>query len=113
MQISKSRIKKLIRGNLFMRILAMDRFLPGTTMEKIQPHLKDEMKIAWDHYKQGKMREMYFRQDGQGVVLMLECDSLKEAQEVIDELPLVKEKLVEFDLTPLGPFVPLEILFNP
>jgi hypothetical protein len=86
-----------------MKILAIDRFLPGTTMDKVRPHLKDEMKVAWDHYKQGKMREMYFRQNDPGVVLMLECDSLEEAQELIDELPLVKEKLVEFDLIPLGP----------
>lgn len=95
-----------------MKILAIDKLLPGTTMENIQPHLKDEMKVAWDHYKIGKMREMYFRQNDMGVVLMLECDTLEEAQELIDELPLVKEKLVEFELTPLGPFEPLEILFT-
>lgn len=95
-----------------MQILAIDKFLPGTTMEKVQPHLKDEMLVTWEHYKQGKIRELYFRQDNPGVVLMMECNSLEEAQELLDELPLVKERLIEFELTPLGYFQPLEALFE-
>lgn len=95
-----------------MKILAIDRFLPGTTMEKVQPHLHEEMKVSWKHYKQGTVREWYFRKDQPGVVLILECNSLEEAQESIDEYPLVKEELIAFDLIPLGPFEPLEALFN-
>lgn len=95
-----------------MQILAIDRFLPGTTMEKVQPHLKEEMVVTWEHYKQGKIRQLYFRQDNPGVVLMMECDSLEEAQELLDGLPLVKEQLIEFELIPLGYFEPLEALFG-
>lgn len=95
-----------------MQILAIDRFLPGINMEKVQPHLKDEMKVTWEHYKQGKIRELYFRQDHPGVVLMMECNSLEEAHELLDELPLVKEQLIEFELIPLGYFEPLEALFD-
>ena len=81
-------------------------------MEKVQTHLKDEMVVTWEHYKQGKIRELYFRQDNPGVVLMMECNSLDEAQELLDELPLVKEHLIEFELIPLGYFEPLETLFD-
>ncbi len=95
-----------------MQILAIDKFLPGTTMEKVQPHLKEEMIVTWEHYKQGKIRQLFFRQDSPGVVLMMECDSIDEAHEILDELPLVKEKLIEFELTPLGYFEPLEALFG-
>jgi hypothetical protein len=95
-----------------MQILAIDRFLPGTTMEKVQPLLREEMVVTWEHYKQGKIRELYFRHDHPGVVLMMECQSLEEAAELIEELPLVKERLIEFDLIPLGPFEPFEALFN-
>jgi hypothetical protein len=95
-----------------MQILAIDRFLPGINMEKVQPHLKDEMKVTWEHYKQGKIRELYFRRDHPGVVLMMECNSLEEAHELLDELPLVKEQLIEFELIPLGYFEPLEALFD-
>lgn len=45
-----------------MKILAIDRFLEGTTIEKVQAHLKDEMKVSWNHYKAGYIREWYFRQ---------------------------------------------------
>lgn len=95
-----------------MQILAIDKFLPETTMEKVQPHLKEEMVVTWEHYKQGKIRQLYFRQDHPGVVLMMECDSLDEAKELIDELPLVKERLIEFELIPLGFFQPFEALFD-
>lgn len=95
-----------------MQILAIDKFLPETTMEKVQPHLKEEMVVTWEHYKQGKIRQLYFRQDHPGVVLMMECDSLEEAKELIDELPLVKERLIEFELIPLGFFQPFEALFD-
>lgn len=43
---------------------------------------------------------------------MMECNSLDEAQELLDELPLVKEHLIEFELIPLGYFEPLETLFD-
>jgi hypothetical protein len=95
-----------------MQILAIDKFLPGTTMDNVEPHLKEEMVVTWGHYKQGKIRELYFRQDTPGVVLMMECSSLEEARELIDELPLVKASLIEFELIPLGPFEPLEALFK-
>jgi muconolactone delta-isomerase len=95
-----------------MQILAIDRFFPGTTMEKVQPHLKEEMMLTWEHYKQGKIRQLYFRQDHPGVVLMMESDSLEEAQELLDELPLVKQRLIEFEIIPLGYFEPLETLFG-
>ncbi len=96
-----------------MQILAIDKFLLGTTMEKVQPHLKEEMIVTWEHYKQGKIRELYFRLDNPGVVLMMECHSLEEAQELICELPLVKAGLIQFELIPLGYFQPFEALFNP
>ncbi len=95
-----------------MKILAMDRFLEGTTLEKVQPHLKDEMKVSWKHYKEGYIREWYFRQDNPGAVLIMECESLDEARKLTDEFPLVKAGLIAFDLIPLGPFEPLEAVLN-
>lgn len=95
-----------------MKILAIDRFLEGTTLEKVQPHLKDEMKVSWKHYKEGYIREWYFRQDNPGAVLIMECESLDEARRLTDEFPLVKAGLIAFDLIPLGPFEPLGAVLN-
>ena len=93
------------------KVLVLDKINPGVTEEKIKAVMKEELKTAWEHYKQGYVREWYFRQDRPGVVLVLECDSLEQARAMTDELPLAKAGLVEFELIPLGPFAPLEMLF--
>lgn len=95
-----------------MKILAIDSLQPGVTVEKLQPLLKEEAATAWKHYLGGSVREWYFRQDRPGAVLVMECESVGAAQKVIDELPLVKAGLIRFELIPLGPFMPLAMLFS-
>ena len=95
-----------------MKILAIDKILPGATEEKIKIHLKEEAAKAWELYSAGVFREMYFRTDRGGAVLIMECADLEEAKKVLDTLPLVKTGLVDFDLIPLGAFVPLATLFE-
>lgn len=94
-----------------MKILALDKMMAGATPEKIYPHLKEEAAKAWELHTQGTIREMYFRQDRPGAVLVMECASVEEARQIIDTLPLVKAGLVDFDIIPLGAFVPLGTLF--
>ena len=96
-----------------MRILALDRPLPGATMEKYGPHLKNEIRHTWAAYKQGVVRDIYFRQDRPGVAIILECASADEAKDVLADLPLVKAGLIEFEIIPLGAFVNWELLFAP
>ena len=94
-----------------MKILAIDKILPGATAEKIQPLLQEEARHAWDAYLKEIIREIYFRKDRSGAVLMLECASVEEARKYVDKLPLVKAGLVDFNLIPLGPFIPFGALF--
>jgi hypothetical protein len=95
-----------------MKILAIAKVDPQTTPEKIRPFLEAEVKHAWKLYKEGKVREMYSCPDRRlGVVFVLECESTDEAKRSLDELPFVREKLIDFELVPLGPFSYLEMLF--
>ena len=94
-----------------MKLLAIAKVDPQTTPEKIRPHLAEETKRAWQLYKEGSVREMYDRQDRMGVVFVLECGSVDEARTVLGELPFVREKLIDFDYIPLGPFSYFEMLF--
>lgn len=96
-----------------MKILCLDRPLPGATFEKYQPHLKHEVEHTWATYKNGALRDIYFRQDRPGVALFLECQTIDEARAVLAELPLVKAGLIDFDIIPLGPFLNWELLFKP
>ena len=96
-----------------MKILAIAKVDPQTTIEKIQPLLEAEVKHAWKMYKEGTVREMYNCQDrSMGVVFILECSSVDEARKSLDELPFVREKLIDFEIIPLGPFSYFETLFR-
>jgi hypothetical protein len=37
----------------------------------------------------------------------MECQSLQEAKDILATLPMVQEKLLDFDLIPIGPLMPL------
>jgi hypothetical protein len=94
-----------------MRILCLDRPLPGATFEKFLPHMQDEVRHTWQAYKNGIVREIYFRQDRPGVAIILECASVDEAKEAFADFPLVRAGLIEMDAIPLGPFLNWEMLF--
>ena len=96
-----------------MKILCLDRPLPGDTFEKYQPHLLDEVRHVWQAYKNGIVREIYSRQDRPGVAIILECTSVDEAKEAFADFPLVRAGLIEIDAIPLGPFLNWEMLFSP
>ena len=95
-----------------MKILALERELPGVTAEQFPPHLQAEARRVWELYKAGILREMYFRQEKTEAVLVLECNSVAEARAVLGTLPLVREKLIDFELIPLVPYPGLERLFS-
>lgn len=95
-----------------MQILAIDQLQEGFTEEKLAPHLKEELAATLKLYLQEKIRTFYFRKDRPGVVFILESDSLEEAKQILDELPLVKEKLLDFELIPIGPLMPIQNLLG-
>jgi predicted aconitase with swiveling domain len=52
------------------------------------------------------------RGDRPGAVVILECRDIDDAKTIMAELPLVKEKFIEFDFIPLSPFTPFASLFG-
>jgi muconolactone delta-isomerase len=95
-----------------MQILAIENEVPGVSEEAFKPLLKEEAKRVYDLYQAGVIRATYFRRDGPGAVLLFECDGVKEANEIISSLPLVKAKLVAFDVIPLAPYPGFARLFT-
>jgi hypothetical protein len=87
-----------------MRILAVSRNSPGVTMEQILPRLKPEAARVWELYQAGVIREIYFREDGRGAVILLESGNAEEARKHLDSLPLVQEKMISFDVVGLTPY---------
>jgi hypothetical protein len=85
-----------------MKILAIEHDPPNVsdslfTMELLQA----EARRAWELHQAGVIRELYFRADRDEAVLVLECADVNEARSVLDTLPLVRDKLIGFELIPL------------
>ncbi|SIO32072.1 YciI family protein [Halodesulfovibrio marinisediminis] len=95
-----------------MKILAIDKVMPDATPDKVKETFMKEVNHTVKMYLADVVREMYFRQDRSGTVLVLEAPSMEEARNLIDKMPLVQAGLIDFDLIPLGPFVPLALLLD-
>jgi len=95
-----------------MKILAVERELPGATARDFQRNGKAEARRAWQLYQEGIFRELYFRQDQPSAVLVLECADVEQAEEVLKTLPLVQAGLIAFDLIPLRAYPGFERLFG-
>ena len=94
-----------------MKILAIEKEIPGVTEEEFGPHLEAEAAKVWELYQADMFRELYFRKDWPSAVLVLECADVEEANEVLNTLPLVKEGLIAFDIIPLIPYPGFSRLF--
>ena len=95
-----------------MKILAIERELPGATAEAFQRLGREEAAHAWELYQAGVLRELYFRQDRPSAVLILECAELDEAAAVLRTLPMVQAGLITFDLIPLAAYPGFARLFG-
>ena len=95
-----------------MKILALERELPGENPQQFKRYAKEEAHKAWLLYQNGLIRELYFRADQNMAVLVLECGSTDEARAVLADLPFVREGLIAFDLIPLRAYPGFERLFS-
>ena len=86
-----------------MKILALEKELPGLTANNFEPLLKAEAKHVYDLQQKGVIREIYFNQHHEAV-LILECESLKVAKDLLNDFPLVKNNLITFELIELKPY---------
>jgi muconolactone delta-isomerase len=95
-----------------MKILALEHELPGATAEQFQQHANDEARKVWELYQSGVIRELYFRADKNEAVLVLECASVIEAQEILASLPFVQSGLISFEVLPLKAYPGFARLFE-
>ena len=76
-------------------------------MRDIMP---DEVKQTVNLYLSGKIDQWFVRQDGEGVVFLMNVTTVEEAHALLEKLPLGVAGRMEFDLIPLGPLSPLRFL---
>ena len=95
-----------------MKILAIEKESPGLSKRDFVPYLREEAATGWEMYKEGIIRETYFRADRPEAILVLECDTLEEASAHLSRLPLVAKGLISFELIPLMAYHGYERLFD-
>jgi hypothetical protein len=94
------------------KILAIGRVRAPLTPEQRRTIMPREVPATVRLYLAGKIDQWYVRQDGKGVVFLLNVTSVDEAHSLLEKLPLGQAKLMEFDLMPLGPLNPLRVLLK-
>lgn len=95
-----------------MKILALERPVPGAPPEGFTPELlAAEAAQAWKLYQAGVLRELHFRKDRHEAVLILECADEVEARAALGALPLVQNRLIDFDVIALVPYPGFARLF--
>ncbi len=94
-----------------MKFIALEIEAATATAKDFEPHLKEEARHLWELQQQGIVREAYFRADQHTAVLVLECASLAEVEELLSAFPLVQRGLISFEIIPLLPYSGLARLF--
>jgi len=94
-----------------MKILAIEKNLKQVDWNKLQPILKDEALRVYELYKYSYIREIYFNESN-NAVLILECDNKEHASEILQTLPLIESGLIGFDLMELNPYTGFSRLAN-
>jgi hypothetical protein len=89
----------------------------GSTSSPLTPEqrknlLPREVHDAVALYLSGKIDQWYWRQDGKGIVFLMNVSTVEEAQSLLDKLPFGESKILSFELIPLGPLSPLRVLLN-
>jgi len=96
-----------------MKILALEVDVPEGSPEAFTDELlREEAAHVWRLHKAGIIRELYFRMDRDGAVLVLEAFDEREARSYLATLPLVAQGLITFELIPLKAYPGFERLFG-
>jgi hypothetical protein len=95
-----------------MKILAIEKEVAGVRPQDFIGKLKQEESLkVWELYQAGIIREIYFHQNLNTAVLILECHDEQEAEKFLGTLPLVRAKLITFEVVPLVPYSGFNRLF--
>ena len=86
-----------------MKILAIETELKKLSANSDKEILKDEARAVVELQQKDILREIYF-DENHCAVLMLECANKTEAVKILSELPLVKNRFIQFEIKELHPY---------
>ncbi len=72
------------------------------------PH---EVPATLKHYLEGKLEQFWFRENA-GPIFLMNVESVEEARATLSKLPLIANNLVNLELLPVVPLMPLGLLIQ-
>ena len=97
-------------------VLVIQTAKQGVTPEQIQQIvaiMPAEIRATVKLYFDGKIRQWYSRGDGKGVIFLVDANTVDEARDLMETLPLAKTNLMDHEYIPVGPLMPLRALMSP
>ncbi|CPR14088.1 hypothetical protein JMY81_12305 [Brenneria goodwinii] len=95
-----------------MKFLALLTPAPHRAMSEFGPFLIEEEQVVWAAYRDGKLREFYFQSAPTVITLVYEVKDEAALHAELDSLPMIKAGLLERQVIALGPWLPLEVVFD-
>jgi hypothetical protein len=86
-----------------MKILAIEHEEEGVAWDSLEGLLREEAKHVYDLYLSDALREIYFTEN-KNAVLVLETEDMAAAIKLLDTLPLVMSGKIKFEVMTLRPY---------
>jgi hypothetical protein len=86
---------------------------PDVDRAQVMKVMPEEVRATLKLYLDGKIQQWYSRADGRGVIFILNATDTAAAKAVMEELPLSKSNLANYEYTALGPLSPLRAFLAP
>lgn len=90
-----------------MKILAIENEIEGVEWDNLEDLLKDEAKHVYTLYLSGSLREIYFTEN-KNAILIMETEDKEAAIKLLETLPLVKSRKIKFEVMELRPYTGYE-----
>lgn len=94
------------------KVIAIGRVTDKWTPEAIRTVMPREIRETVALYLQGRVDQWFVRKDKPGVVFVFNAADPREVHDLLEALPLGREKMMTFELFPVGPLAPLGLLFQ-
>jgi hypothetical protein len=94
-----------------MKVFALYSLKAPLTPEQRQQVMPHEVPHTLKLYLEGKIEQFWFRENV-GPVFLMNVESVEEARATLSKLPLVAQNLVNLELMPVSPLLPLGLLIQ-
>lgn len=86
---------------------------PGIDRALVTRTMPEEVRETVQLYLKGKIQQWYAREDGHGVMFIMNASSVAEAKALMETLPLAKAGYADLAYMGLEPLTPLRYLLGP